>query len=62
MRRTTPNKLSTVTGSHRFISPKWLMLAILLVFGCDLSVKDPVLPTWSVELNVPIGNETFKLR
>ena len=62
MRRTTPNRLSTATGSHRLFSPKWLMLAILLVFGCDLSVKDPVLPTWSVELNVPIGNETFKLR
>ncbi len=43
------------------LSPLGVILLILPFFSsCDMGVKDPVLPTWTVPVNVPLAEETFK--
>ncbi len=38
-----------------------IVLTILLFNSCIDQIKEPVLPSWDVEFNIPIGNKTYTI-
>ncbi len=44
-------------------NPGWAVFlgAMLLWTGCDMKVQEPVLPSWSVPITIPLAQETFNI-
>lgn len=42
---------------------RWLLFlgGMLLLGGCDMNVQEPVLPSWSVPVTIPLAQETFNI-